>query len=231
MTAAKALLSSFPSIFPHQSLISSRRTGVVRASRAKLSESNARKANLSARKKERILVPSYSKIGAGHISEFLNHPSGVEAILNTRSLQSFQSLDSNLYRCILPQIQLLNFEVAPVLDLLVRSTEEDCMVELLSCKFEGSELLERQNDRFSASMRNHITWETVDSKSFLDVDVKLNISLEIYTYPFILLPESTVEGPGNLMMQALVDRLVPLHVQQLLQDYDKWVRRQQKVLQ
>nr|XP_027123952.1 uncharacterized protein LOC113740598 [Coffea arabica] len=133
--------------------------------------------------------------------------------------------------CILPQIQLLNFEVAPVLDLLVRSTEEDCIVELLSCKFEGSELLERQNDRFSASMRNHITWETVDSKSFLDVDVKLNISLEIYTYPFILLPESTVEGPGNLMMQALVDRLVPLHVQQLLQDYDKWVRRQQKVLQ
>ncbi|KAL3530052.1 hypothetical protein ACH5RR_009374 [Cinchona calisaya] len=226
--------SSFPSIFSHQSLISRRRSGVVRVSRAKLSESNARRANLSADKKERIAVPSYRRIGGGemvfHISEFLNHPSGVEAILNSRALQSVQSLDLGIYRCVLPQIQLLNLEVAPVLDLQVTSTKEDCTVELLSCKFKGSEVLERQNDHFSASMRNHITWGNIDSESFLDVDVKLNVVLEIYTYPFTLLPESAVEGPGNLVMQALVDRLVPLHVQQLLQGYDKWVHRQQEVL-
>ncbi|XP_047340965.1 uncharacterized protein LOC124944685 [Impatiens glandulifera] len=100
------------------------------------------------------------------------------------------------------------------------------MVELISCKFEGSKTMERQNERFSASLINHITWDTNDSGEFLDVDVKLNLSLEIHTLPFTMLPVSAVEGPGNLMMQALLDRLVPLLLRQLLQDYDKWIKQQ-----
>lgn len=32
---------------------------------------------------------------------------------------------------------------------------------------------------FAASMRNHITWETIDAEQFLDVDVKLNLVLEV----------------------------------------------------
>ncbi|XP_059663023.1 uncharacterized protein LOC132308807 [Cornus florida] len=194
------------------------------------SESNIKRASLSARKKERVKLPNYENGGRGkkiyNISEFLSQQSGVEAILNTRALQSFQSLDSNTYRCTLPRIQLLNFEVAPVLDLRVITTTEDCTVEMLSCKFEGSEMVERQNNHFSAFMRNHITWDTNDSEPFLDVDVKLNLALEIYTMPFKLMPVSAVERPGNLMMQALVDRLVPLLLQQLLQYYEKWVREQ-----
>lgn len=131
-------------------------------------------------------------------------------------------------RCTLPRVQLINFEVAPVLDLRVTPTDEDCVVELLSCKFEGSEVMESQNDHFSASMRNRITWDTNDSDQFLDVDVKINLTLEIYTRPFTMLPVSAVEGPGNLMMQALLDRLVPLLLQQILQDYEKWVQQQGK---
>ncbi|XP_022861066.1 uncharacterized protein LOC111381513 isoform X1 [Olea europaea var. sylvestris] len=207
----------------------------VNVCKAKLSESNAKKANLSARKKERIRVPNYGDDGTGgknihHISEFLGHPCGIESILNTRALQSYQSLDSNVYstcRCTLPQLQLLSFEVAPVLDLRVTPSTEDCVVEMLSCKFEGSEVVERQNERFSASMRNCITWETIGSEPFLNVDVKLDLVLEIYTQPFIFLPISSVEVPGNIVMQALVDRLVPLLIQQLLQDYEEWVRKQQ----
>ncbi|KAK6129799.1 hypothetical protein DH2020_036452 [Rehmannia glutinosa] len=210
-----------------------KRNGVRKVSvkKAKLSESNnVKRANLSATRKERIRLPNY---GHGenkiyHISEFLSHPSGVEAILNTRALQSYHSLDSNLYRCILPHVQLFSFEVAPVLDLLVTPTSEDCVVEMLSCKFEGSDVVERQNEHFSASMRNHIKWEVIDAEPFLDVDVRLNLVLEIYTQPFALLPTSAVEGPGNIMMQALVDQLVPLLVQQLLQDYEEWVCQQQR---
>ncbi|KAG8375295.1 hypothetical protein BUALT_Bualt10G0085500 [Buddleja alternifolia] len=200
----------------------------VSVKRAELSESNVKRANLTARKKERIKLPN--NYGDG-ISDFFNHPSAVDAILNTRALHSYQSLGSNLYRCILPQIQLLSFKVAPVLDLQVMPSNEDCIVELLSCRFEGSEVVERQNEHFSASMRNHIKWETIDDEQFLDVDVKLNLVLEIYTQPFTLLPISAVEGPGNIMMQALVDQLVPLLVQQLLQDYEEWIRQQCKLLQ
>lgn len=67
-----------------------------------LYDSNAKRANLSARKRERIKLPNYGDgvggNGVCHISEFFNHPSGIEAILNTRAMQSYQPLDSNLYR-------------------------------------------------------------------------------------------------------------------------------------
>ncbi|XP_073156590.1 uncharacterized protein [Henckelia pumila] len=206
----------------------------VSIKKAKLSESNVKKANLSARKKERVKLPDYGDAHGGnstyHISKFFSHPSGIEAILNRRALQSCQSMDSNVYRCMLPVIQFFSFEVAPVLDLQVTPTSDDCIVEMLSCKFEGSEVMERQNERFSAFMKNHIKWVTVDARPFLEFDVKLNLALEIYTQPFTMLPVSAVEGPGNLMMQALVDQLVPLLVQQLLQDYEDWVRAQTKHL-
>lgn len=196
-------------------------------------KSNVKRAIFSAKKKEKIKLPNYDDAREGkmcHISEFLNHPTGVEAMLNINALENYESLDANTYRCRIPPIQLLNFEVAPVLDLQVNPTSEGCIVELLSCKFEGSEIVESQNEYFSASMENFITWEENGSESFLDVDVKLNISLEIYNRPFILLPVSAVEGPGNLVMQALLDRFVPILLQKLLQDYDIWVKKRRRSL-
>ncbi|PSS11767.1 Maltose-6'-phosphate glucosidase [Actinidia chinensis var. chinensis] len=64
--------------------------------------------------------------------------------------------------------------------------------------FEGSEVVERQNYHFSASMRYRITWDTSNSEPFLDVDIKLNLTLEVFTQPFTMLPISAVEGPVNL---------------------------------
>lgn len=216
--------TTFPSLY---SPIFRKKVGTINCN---LSESNTKKATLSARKKERIKLPTndedLSSQKMYRFNEFLSHPSGIEAIFNTRALQTFQSLDSNTYRCTLQEIQFLNFEVAPVLDLQVTPSQEDCTLELLSCKFEGSEIIERQNNHFSASMSNHITWDTVDVDPFLEVDVKINVILEIYTRPFTFLPVSAVEVPGNLMMQALLDRLVPLHVQQLMQNYNEWVNQQ-----
>ncbi|KAK7260828.1 hypothetical protein RIF29_27126 [Crotalaria pallida] len=193
------------------------------------SDSNAKKANLFAEKKERVKLPTYNDGLGGkkyHISEFLSHPSGIAAVLNTRALQSFQPLDANTYRCALPKLQFLNFEAVPSMDLRVTPTEEDCFVEMLSCQFDGSEVVEEQNNHFSAFMINHMTWDRSDAESYLEVDVKLNLTLEIYTRPFTMLPISAVERPGNIMMQALVDRLVPLLLQQMLQDYDEWVQKQ-----
>ncbi|XVF48120.1 hypothetical protein PTKIN_Ptkin03bG0165500 [Pterospermum kingtungense] len=174
------------------------------------SESNAKRANLFASRTQRVQLPVYddeTSIGTQpyHISQFLSHPSGIQAILNTSALQNFQFLDTNAYRCTLPKLALFNFEATPVLDLRVIPTKEDCTVELFSCKFKGSKVLERQNDHFSATMINHITWDTNIPEPFLEVDVKLNLSLEIYTRPFILLPVSAVERPGNLHMQAGID--------------------------
>lgn len=68
-----------------------------------MSSSNAKKANLSATRKDRIKLPNYDSDSVGkayHISEFLSHPSGIQAMLNTSALQSFQFIDTNTYRSI-----------------------------------------------------------------------------------------------------------------------------------
>ncbi|XP_065881834.1 uncharacterized protein [Euphorbia lathyris] len=210
-------------LFPFSTTIRMR-SDSVNVCKSKLSVVNSKKANLSAAKKERIPLPVTDE--GYRFSEFLSHPFGIRAMLNTNALQNFESLDTNTYRCFLRKLQLLNFEAAPVLELRVTPTEEDCVVEMLSCKFRGSEILERQNKYFTAFMMNRVTWNTIDSEPFLEADMKLNVTLEIYTAPFTLLPESAVEGPGNLMVQALVDRLISLFLQQLLQDYDEWTKQQ-----
>uniref|UniRef100_A0ACD5Y2L1 Uncharacterized protein n=1 Tax=Avena sativa TaxID=4498 RepID=A0ACD5Y2L1_AVESA len=196
-----------------------------------------RQARLSARRRETIrLLDVLPDQGAaardGSIGEFLRHPAGVESLLNTRALQSFAPVESDsgpagMFRCTLHPMGFLGFQVAPVLDLRVAPTRDDCTVEMLSCRFEGSDSIEQQNELFSAVMRNHITWgDNGDQGPCLDIDVLLEVTLEVYTKPFSLLPLSAVEKPGNLLMQGLLDRLVPLLGEQLLKDYSSWVQKQ-----
>ncbi|MQM14097.1 hypothetical protein Taro_047026 [Colocasia esculenta] len=149
------------------------RIQMARVTRAVSSEPNSKKvANLAAKSWQRISIPNCDEGNGGSfpISEFLRHPSGLESVLNSRALQTFERLGANTYRCTLPTIRFLNFEVAPVIDLKVVSTNEDCTVEMLSLKFEGSEALEEQNQRFSASMKNHITWDVDRTDPYLDFD-------------------------------------------------------------
>ncbi|XP_052164478.1 uncharacterized protein LOC127781551 [Oryza glaberrima] len=189
-----------------------------------------RRARLSARRRERIVVVEGG--GVGGIGEFLRQPAGVESLLNTRALQSFAAVDdapgANTFRCTLQSIGFLGFQVAPVLDLRVAPTCHDCTVEMLSCRFEGSGSVEQQNELFSAFMSNHITWKDDGEEPCLDIDVNLEVTLEVYTKPFSMLPLSAVETPGNLLMQGLLDRLVPLLGEQLLRDYHSWVQLQQQ---
>lgn len=78
----------------------------IKVKAATSSDSNVKKANLFATKKERVNLPAYGDVGSKkyHISEFLSQPSGIAAVLNTKALQSFQSLDANTYRYIISSI-------------------------------------------------------------------------------------------------------------------------------
>jgi hypothetical protein len=105
-----------------------------------------RRARLSARRREsiRLLDVLPDQGGAardGSIGEFLRHPAGVESLLNTRALQSFAPVESEpesgqagTFRCTLHPMGFLGFQVAPVLDLRVAPTSDDCTVEMLSCR-------------------------------------------------------------------------------------------------
>ncbi|CAD6264723.1 unnamed protein product [Miscanthus lutarioriparius] len=187
-----------------------------------------RRARLSARRRERVPLPD--GVSGDGVGEFLRHPDAVESLLNTGALESFAPAGSGpgTFTCGLRRIGLLGFEVAPVLDLRVAPTSTDCTIEMLSCRFEGSEALEQQNEFFSAFMSNHITWSDDAEEPCLDIDVSLEVTLEVYTKPFSMLPLSAVEKPGNLLMQGLLDRLVPMLGEQLLRDYHSWVQLQQQ---
>ncbi|CAH8306943.1 unnamed protein product [Eruca vesicaria subsp. sativa] len=141
---------------------------------------SSKKANLSASRKQRIKLNSNEEKELT-FSEFLKHPSDMEAVINAKALESYQLVDddANTYICTLPKIQLMSFEVSPVLVLRVVLTQEGCTVELLSCKLEESELLENQRGRFSAVMTNCMTWNMEDPEPFLEVDVSLKVTLEV----------------------------------------------------
>ncbi|CAO2173388.1 unnamed protein product [Urochloa humidicola] len=187
-----------------------------------------RRARLSARRRERVRLPD--GVSGGDVGAFLRHPDAVESLLNTGALESFAPAAAGAghgtFTCALRRVGFLGFEVAPVLDLRVAPTSTDCTIEMLSCRFEGSESIELQNELFTAFMSNRITWSDDGEESYIDIDVNLEVTLEVYTKPFSMLPLSAVEKPGNLLMQGLLDRLVPMLGEQLLRDYYSWVQQQ-----
>ncbi|KAI5078611.1 hypothetical protein GOP47_0006282 [Adiantum capillus-veneris] len=182
-------------------------------------------AHLKVQQNQILPLPTHrSTLGAPRpLCDFLSQRAGMESMLNVNALQSHEYIGSNIFRCTLPKLEILNFEVAPVVDLSVVANEQECVVEMLSCKFQGSEVVESQNERFSASMRNQLTWDSKNGNGqVLEVNVELNVALEVYTLPFTLLPISAVETPGNVILQAMVDRMVPLFIEHLLDDYYRW---------
>lgn len=54
-------------------------------------------------------------------------------MLNTKALQRYEYVGDDVYRCYLPKVTLLNFEVAPVVDLFVAASDVDCRVEMRQC--------------------------------------------------------------------------------------------------
>lgn len=185
-----------------------------------------RKANIRVKKQETVpLVTLTDSSGMPHhLSSFLQQPAGTQSMLNTKALQRYEYVGDDVYRCYLPKVTLLNFEVAPIVDLLVAASDVDCRVEMRQCTFSGSEVVEDQNERFSASLKNHLTWhDTPEGDQLLRLETELIVQLEVYTVPFTMLPLSAVEVPGNAIMQAMLDRLIPVFLDYLFVDYKRWV--------
>lgn len=54
-------------------------------------------------------------------------------MLNTKALLRYEYVGNDVYRCYLPKVVLLNFEVAPIVDLFVAASDKDCRVEMRQC--------------------------------------------------------------------------------------------------
>lgn len=90
---------------------------------------------MSVRKKERVPLPTLTDPTGmpQHLSVFLQQPAGTQSMLNTKALQKCEYLGDDVFRCYLPKLTLLNFEVAPIVDLFVAASDIDCQVEMRSC--------------------------------------------------------------------------------------------------
>ncbi|CAN1234356.1 hypothetical protein LINPERPRIM_LOCUS4193 [Linum perenne] len=189
------------------------------------SESYTKKAHLSAVRKKRLKLPTANNHSDQYhmMSEFLSLPEGVQSALNVKSADSFQVLDDSTYRLILPKVRLLSFNACPVMDLRVTTTAHDFVVEMLSFRFQGAKALERENDHLKGLMVFRILW----FESFLELKVQIDITVEMVKLPLSLMPPAAIEIPVNLIMEAVVDNLTKELLQNVVEDYELWMRKQE----
>lgn len=186
-----------------------------------------RKAQLSAESEQTVPLPVFTdRRGMPQpLSQFLQRPAGMKSMLAINSLEDFEYLGNNVFRCYLPKISALGREVAPVMDLLVLATESECVVEMIACKFEAAD---DKAEQFSANLKNHLQWKYGENgELILCTNLNINVSIEVHTLPFTMLPLSAVETPGNAVLQAMVDRMVPVFMQRLLEDYHNWTMEEE----
>lgn len=79
-----------------------------------------------------------------------------------------ERLTDDTFRVYVGCISFFNFEVEPVLTLMVQPSETGCCIEMLACKLKGSPLLESQNSKFSARMKNVGTHSWTSQCGLLD---------------------------------------------------------------
>ncbi|XBI76042.1 hypothetical protein VPH35_069323 [Triticum aestivum] len=107
--------------------------------------SSAPKARFVARRSESTSVQQLAR----PLAEYMGLPASQYSVLDAERIER---VDESTFRCYVYRFRFFALEVCPVL--LVRVDEEPngCCIRLLSCKLEGSPLVEAQNDKFSGEV-------------------------------------------------------------------------------
>lgn len=80
------------------------------------------------------------------LADYMALPASQYSVLDA---QRIERIDDNTFRCYVYRLKFFSFEVCPVLVVRVEEEPYGCCIRLLSCKLEGSPLVEAQNDKFS----------------------------------------------------------------------------------
>lgn len=138
--------------------------------------------------------------------------------------QRIERIDDNTFRCYVYRLKFFSFEVCPVLVVRVEEEPYGCCIRLLSCKLEGSPLVEAQNDKFSASMVNKVSYDTAllhSQMQQLTSDTIIEVTIEI---PFLFrgIPINAIESTGTEVLERLLRMMLPRFLGQLQKDYQAW---------
>lgn len=155
------------------------------------------------------------------LAEYMALPASQYSVLDAERIER---VDDTMFRCYAHKFKFFNFEVGPVLLVRVEALADGCCIRLLSCTLEGSPIVVAQNQKFSASMVNRVSWRSVSEASTsrqLISDTTLEVTVDI-PFPFRAIPVSAIEGSGNKVMGGILKVMLPRFLAQLGKDYYAW---------
>lgn len=155
------------------------------------------------------------------LAEYMALPASQYSVLDAERIER---IDDTMFKCYAHRFKFFNFEVGPVLLVRVEEQPDGCCIRLLSCTLEGSPIVVAQNQKFSASMVNRVSWrvsEKSPSARQLISDTTLEVTVDI-PFPFRAIPVSAIEGSGNKVMSQLLKVMLPRFLSQLGKDYYAW---------
>ncbi|CAL4929046.1 unnamed protein product [Urochloa decumbens] len=182
-----------------------------------VSSSSSPKARFVARRSESVSVQQLAR----PLAEYMSLPASQYSVLDAERIER---VDDSTFRCYVYRFRFFALEVCPVL--LVRVDEEPngCCIRLLSCKLEGSPLVEAQNDKFSASMVNRVFCSSALQDSNLKQltsDTTIEVAIDI-PFPFRAIPVNAIESSGRQVLEQLLRVMLPRFLNQLVKDYQAW---------
>ncbi|CAL4912570.1 unnamed protein product [Urochloa decumbens] len=187
------------------------------SSSSAVSSSSSPKARFVARRSESVSVQQLAR----PLAEYMSLPASQYSVLDAERIER---VDDSTFRCYVYRFRFFALEVCPVL--LVRVDEEPngCCIRLLSCKLEGSPLVEAQNDKFSASMVNRVFCNSALQDSNLKQltsDTTIEVAIDI-PFPFRAIPVNAIESSGRQVLEQLLRVMLPRFLNQLVKDYQAW---------
>ncbi|XP_010918716.1 uncharacterized protein [Elaeis guineensis] len=179
--------------------------------------SSALKARFVAKRTEATSVQQLQR----PLVEYMSLPASQYSVLDAERIER---VDENTFKCYVYRIKFFAFEVCPVLVVRVEEEPYGCCIRLLSCKLEGSPLVEAQNEKFSASMVNRISCNNYMGNlemQQLTTDTAIEVTIEI-PFAFQVMPVEVIESTGTQVLEQLLRIMLPRFLKQLVKDYQAW---------
>ncbi|CAM6091393.1 unnamed protein product [Calypogeia fissa] len=180
-------------------------------------QSQRQRARLSASKVETHLIKEAER----PLGEYMSLPASQYSVLDAERIER---VDENTFRCYAPRLKFFSFEVGPVLLVRVEEQKNGCCIRLLSCTLEGSPLVVAQNEKFTASMVNNVSWqdsEKSEAEKQLISDTTIEVMLDVPAAMRVF-PQSFIEGTGSQVLGQVLRVMVPRFLGQLEKDYNAW---------
>lgn len=142
-------------------------------------------------------------------------------------------LGGGTYALQVPRVQLFSVWVEPLVHVIVAASKDDMgratvTIRAVNWGLTGSPLIESfgLTRRFSLDFCTLLSWAPADSRPDGDGGVlRGQTTLEVYTEvigPFRFMPRQVLEAGGNAVMNSLNNALLPLFMQKLSDDYERW---------